>query len=74
MSEVLSGSPCSKKSVTSALLTTSAFRISPLPQSNGILPSGGVSRFAIVSNVSKLYCVAILPNTVYCPSRKFESL
>ena len=32
-----------------------------------------VSTDAILSNVSKLSSVTILPNTVYCSSRKFES-
>ena len=38
-----------------------------------VAQTGSVSEETL-SSVSKLSCVAILPNTVYSPSRKFESL
>ncbi len=81
---IRSGSVNSKRSETSERLTTSAFLISAAVKLPGIVApcsvfaiSGwifaGVSIFAILSSVSKLSWVTILPNTVYWPSRKFES-
>ena len=70
---VRSGSSNSRRFEISERLTIVIFVIFTCSGSIGLslLPT---STDAILSSVSKLSSVTILPNTVYCSSRKFEAL
>ncbi len=70
--KIRSSSFRSNKSEISDLCTTLAVKILACSGSVGT-SLALVYKDAILSRVSKLSCVTILPNTVYCSSKKFES-